>query len=168
VLFLVRDPRDVIVSKFYSLKFREKKYDRSLGEFLRERVGSLATITAYYNIWLKESKAHPAFLLVRYEDLHADPAKQLADIMQFVDSSDVDGHAIQTAVEFGRFSNMRQIEDEGKADHGLLRPTKFGDYRTYKTRKGIIGDHANEFAAVDAEYVNEYLKRNLNPSLGYS
>jgi hypothetical protein len=168
VLFLARDPRDVIVSKFYSLKFREKKYHLSLGEFLRDRVGSLATIVRYYNIWLEESKVHPAFMLVRYEDLHADPVKQLTDIIRFVDPNEVDMQAIQNAVAFAQFRNMRRIEDAGMATRPLLRPTEFGDYRTYKTRKGIVGDHANEFAAEDVVYADEYVKRYLNPSLRYS
>src|SRR5262249_28620049 len=111
VIFLVRDPRDVLVSKFYSLKYREKKYDQDLSSFIREERGSLATIVAYYNLWHRERQKPADFILVRYEDMHAHTGHELYRVLRFIGLHEIDAAKLNAAVTFGSFDNMRQLED---------------------------------------------------------
>lgn len=168
VLFLVRDPRDVLVSKFYSLKYREGKYSGDLSSYIRRPHGSLATMVEYFNIWLREREKPKAFMLLKYEDLYARREQKLQEVLQFLGIKDVNAANVQRAVEFGTFENMRRFEHERRFSRPLLLPTRPGDFRSYKTRKGIIGDHRNEFSSEDLGYVDGYLRGHLHRAFGYS
>jgi hypothetical protein len=167
VIFLVRDPRDVLVSKFYSLKYREKKYEDDLAKFIREDRGSLATIVDYYNIWYHERKKPDDFALVRYEDMHAHTAHELYRVLRFVGIDEIDEARLSAAVAFGSFDNMRRLEDTARFDVRKLRPAMPGDFRSYKTRKGQVGGHRDELDAAGLAYIDAYLARHLDPAFGY-
>jgi hypothetical protein len=69
VIFLARDPRDVIVSSFFEMKNRgrlfgedpyeqrQAVFDGSLQEFIERRVGGFDTLLAYYSIWAQNRNA---------------------------------------------------------------------------------------------------------------
>jgi hypothetical protein len=67
VIFLVRDPRDVITSRWFAVKHREKiRYSGKLNDYLRDDVGSLASIVEYFNIWYDQRNFPQGFLLFKY------------------------------------------------------------------------------------------------------
>jgi hypothetical protein len=168
VIFLVRDPRDVLVSKYYSLKYREDTYSGSLSEFIREPRGSLSSIVRYYNIWFDQRNVPNKFLLLRYEDLHAHADQKLAEVLRFLGIREVSEDHVQGAVHFGRFENMRVYEDERRFNRPMLWPTRPGEFRSYKTRKGTVGDYRNELSEDDIRYVDDYLRQHLHRAFGYS
>jgi hypothetical protein len=169
VIFLVRDPRDVITSRWFAVKHREKiRYEGELNEYLRDDVGSLATIVEYFNIWYDQRTCPRDFLLVRYEDLHKNTATTLRRILEFIGIDNVDNALLDGAVAFGSFENMRALEDNNAYNKRMLRPETKGDFRSYKTRKGVIGDHRNLLDAKDLAFVDELIDKHLNPDFGYT
>lgn len=169
VIFLVRDPRDVITSRWFAVKYREKvRYDGELNQYLRENSGSLATIIEYFNIWYDQQTRLRDFLLVRYEDLYGDTAPILRRVLEFIGIDDVDDALLDAAVAFGSFDNMRRLEENNAYNHRTLRPETKGDYRSYKTRKGIIGDHRNLLDAENQAFVDRLINADLNPGFGYT
>lgn len=167
VIFLVRDPRDVVVSKFYSMRYREKRFDGDVSSFIRQERGSLATIVAYYNIWHSQRRKPGDYMMVRYEDIHAHTAMELYRVLRFVGLPEIDEGRIHAAVSFGTFDNMRQLEEAGRYDASLLRPGVAGDVRSYKTRKGHIGGYRDELGPADIAYIEDYVERHLDPVFGY-
>jgi hypothetical protein len=169
VVLLVRDPRDVIVSRFYAVKYREQgePYPGSIGEFLREPRGSLATLCAYYRIWLEQRHVPRAFLVVRYEDMHQDPGKELRRVLELLGVQPIREEGIAAAVEFGRFDNMRRLEQQDAFGVRTLRPSDQADPRSYKTRKGIVGDHRNEIPAEDLAWMDRFVAEHVPAELGY-
>ena len=170
VVFLVRDPRDVLVSWFYARKYREKgeKYPGTIHDFITEEHGSLASIVEYFNIWWAERDKPKSFLLLRYEDLHARPEQTLKKVLDFLGVPNLDDALIAAAVEFASFDNMRQLEEHDAFNMRTLRPENKADERSYKTRKGIVGDYKNVLSEADHDFVEAYIKDHLNPELGYS
>ena len=89
VIFLARDPRDVIVSSYFEMKnrgrmfgenpyqSRQAYFDGTLQEFIDRRMGGFDTILRYYNIWAANRRQTAGFLLVRYEDMKADTHAEL-------------------------------------------------------------------------------------------
>lgn len=169
VVLLVRDPRDVIVSRYYAIRFRERSggYQGTIGEYLREPNGSLASLCAYYRIWLEQRDVPERFLLVRYEDMHRDPARELRRVLELMGVAPVREDLLAAAVEFGRFDNMRRLEERDAFGTHALRPGDPNDPRSYKTRKGIVGDHKNEIPPDDLAWMNAYIAAHVPPELGY-
>jgi hypothetical protein len=169
VVFLVRDPRDVLVSWFYARKYREKgeKYAGTIHDFITEEHGSLASIVAYFNIWWAERDKPKSFLLLRYEDLHARPEQTLKQVLDFLGVPHLDDELVSATVAFASFDNMRQLEKHDAFNMRTLRPENEADERSYKTRKGIVGDYKNVLGEADHAFVEAYIKDHLNPELGY-
>lgn len=169
VIFLVRDPRDVLVSWFYARKYRESgpKYAGTIHDFITEEYGSLAVIVEYYNIWFAERDKPKSFLLLRYEELHAGPEQELKRVLGFLGVPQIDDALVTAAAAFASFDNMRQLEEQDAFNMRTLRPENKDDERSYKTRKGIVGDHKNTLTEVDLAFVDTYVKEHLNPELGY-
>jgi len=99
VILMARDPRDVAVSQFFQWKYRLKPGKVALNGYpprdgettLFEFVtggnggGSLQAVVDYLNVWAAEAPRIPRFMLLRYEDLRADPAGWLQRVLAFME-----------------------------------------------------------------------------------
>lgn len=146
VLLLTRDPRDALVSGYFHKHDRQQLYRGSLADYLDEPRGGLETIATWTRIWRANAGVPEAFLEVRYEDLHADPAATLACVLAFL-GAPVTRERIDAAVEFASFANMRarELAERGAA----TRP------QALKAREGQVGGHrrhlsAEQIAGLDA------------------
>lgn len=86
VIFLTRDPRNVIASLFYRRSRRgyidSNYYWGTLTDFIREGEGSFETLLTYYASWTNPDRVK--MLHVSYEKLHEDPAEELFRIAKFL------------------------------------------------------------------------------------
>jgi hypothetical protein len=169
VVLLVRDPRDTLVSAYFQMTKREDSYrfEGTLADFLRCPRGSWDTMIRFYNIWADQRSAPAAFLLVRYEDLHADAARELRRVLEFLGYRDVAEQTIQAAVEFSRFENMRKMEQSNSLSSGRLKPGDAKDPESFKTRKGKVGGYVDYLDGEQIAELNARLKRELAPIYGY-
>ncbi|MBA2540906.1 MAG: sulfotransferase domain-containing protein [Deltaproteobacteria bacterium] len=114
VVYVVRDPRDVIVSYYhYSLRKGFIGEGHSLEEFGREfvhgRSNKFGTWQENVASWLAARADSPAFLLVRYEDLRSKCAHELSRIARLLGRT-TDDATIARAVEASSFERMRALE----------------------------------------------------------
>jgi len=169
VVLLVRDPRDVALSRFYAVKHREhgEGYAGGLGEYLREPRGSFRSIVAYTRLWLAQRDVPRRFLLLRYEDLHRDAATELRRVLELLGVEKVREDLLREAIEYSRFDNMRRLEEQDAFQKRTLRAAVSGDERSYKTRKGRVGDHKAEVAPEDQAWMDAILAAELPVELGY-
>jgi len=167
VLFLARDPRDVIVSLYFHLSKRHQQSIHSLSSFMRGEVGGFETILQYYNIWEQNRQLPKDFLLVRYEDLHTQPVAELERIFAFMELPAFSPAAIQEAIQFATFNNMRKLEQNKTLGSVRLQPGDPNDLSSYKTRKGKVGDFVNHFSEEDIAYMNERMQAKMPASFGY-
>jgi hypothetical protein len=165
-VYLVRDPRDVVVSQY---QFRRKNgliedsypIERYVSECFipgdldvswGEHVGS----------WLGARRNHPGFLLVRYEDLQRDVSTELTKIGKLL-GVEVTPERIATAVERSGAQRMRELE---KAEHERWVTTKgsradipfIGAAKSGRWRESLPGAAA---ALIESEWGE------LMESLGY-
>lgn len=86
VVFLARDPRNVIASLFYRRSRRgyidSNYYWGTLTDFIREGEGSFETLLTYYASWAdpERVKIHH----ISYEQLHEQPAQELLKVAKFL------------------------------------------------------------------------------------
>jgi hypothetical protein len=147
VIYIVRDPRDVAVSfYFYNLKVRVIPDGYSMDEFVNRFVA--ATVVPYADrvgcwqdhvlSWLRLREGKPGFRLVRYEDLLADPVKQLTNIASLL-GIDPAPARIERAVQLSSASHMQSLEKkqskqwaatkDSRQDISFVREAKSGGWR---------------------------------------
>ncbi|NEQ09159.1 MAG: sulfotransferase domain-containing protein [Moorea sp. SIO4E2] len=167
VIFLVRDPRDAIVSNYYQKTKRRQAYDGSLSEFIREENGSFATLILFYNIWAENREVPQDFLLVRYEDIHRDRQKELRRMLHFLGLPEIADDLIAKAGEYAIFENMRKMEVENKFNSPRMSAVDPGDINSYKTRRGKVGGFKDNLSTADIDYLNCIMKESLSVFYGY-
>jgi hypothetical protein len=173
VIFLARDPRDVIVSWYFQLHHRPATTDGSrdraaLHDLLVADRNGLATVVEFYNIWQREAKTPRSFHLVRYEDLHRDTVGTLVNLFGFLGCGQVISvEAIMDAVQYNQFEKMRAREQNGVYSHSALE-LRQGGPNAMKTRRGKVGGYRDYFHVADVEFMDTYICQNLHPSYDYS
>lgn len=167
VILLTRDPRDAIVSNYFSAAKRLRSYAGDLGSFIRSERGGIETFVTYHNIWAASRDVPAAFLLLRYEDLHRDPARELRRVLDFCGLGGVRQEIVATSVEYGKFENMRSREANLEGAAPRFRPGVASDPESFKSRRGKVGAFGEYMSAGDVAFVEEHV-RNLSPIYGYS
>lgn len=167
VVLLVRDPRDAIVSYYFHQTKRQRFFQGSLAEFVRQPRGGLETLMRYYRIWNDNRSVPRDFLLVRYEDMKRDPAGELRRVLDFMGLSAITAAEIDDAVAFASFDNMRALEEKDALGSRKLRPGKPGEFTTYKTRKGAVGGFVEHFDGATLAHVDGRMATVLGGLFGY-
>jgi hypothetical protein len=167
IVLLARDPRDVIVSLYLQLAKREKRFQGSIQEFLRDREFGLAMIVDIMNGWWAEWSTAVNVRLFRYEDCRAHTERELRRMLEHLRFPDVDDAAIAAAVEYSRFDNMQKMEREGKFEKGYLKPADATDPESFKVRRGKIGGYRDYLNDDDVAYVDR-LCATLAPAYDYA
>ena len=167
VIFLVRDPRDVLVSNyFHRTRRRNESYD--LGDFVRHQWWGIDRVVAFMKGWYEHRHVPSSFLLVRYEDLHRNPAGELRRILTFVGLEDVSDEIVRTSVNYASFDNMLKMSLNELSEENRLAPADPQDPESFKMRRGEIGGYKRYLSAADVEYVEERIRRELPLSFGYT
>ena len=180
VIFLARDPRDVIVSSYFEMKnrgqlfgdnpyeSRKAVFEGSLPEFIRNKTGGFETILSYYNIWAENRNIPRGFLLVRYEDMKANAQHELRRVIDFLGLESIPDEILAEAVEYASFENMRQMETQGKFKSGILQPADQSNQDSYKTRKGKVKGFADHLNETDIAFLNQAMREKLSTYFGYT
>lgn len=168
IIFLVRDPRDVVVSLYHHEAYRNATYKDNISSFIRREKGGIDALIAYYNIWAINHQVPEAFLLVHYEDLHADPHAELRRILRFLALDGIDDDLINRAVAYGSFDNMRQMETQNRWQEDTLRILESGRQEAMKTREGRVNNFAQYLNTADIAYLNRKIADHLSPYYRYT
>ena len=118
VIYIVRDPRDVAVSfYFYNLKVRLLPDSYPLDDFVKRFIS--AKVVDYANLlgtweehamsWVRMRQGNNNFCLVRYEDLLADPVKELQKVSPML-RIDPTPERIERAIKLSSAQHMRSLE----------------------------------------------------------
>ncbi len=179
VIFLVRDPRDVIISSYFEFKKRAVLFGASsaknqsplttseLSEFIFQPRGGFDTILKYYNIWAENRHVPKDFLLVRYEDVHRSPEAELQRVLNFLGLHEVPQDIVRAAVQYASFENMRRMEAEGRFESSMLKPGDQKDEESYKTRRGEISGYKRYLKDSEIEVLNQKMRTQLSSFFGY-
>ena len=114
VVYVVRDPRDVVLSEYrFHLKGRkiEDGYpmDRFVARFVTGELGDYGSWKENVVSWLATRGDSPDFLLLRYEDMVADTIRELTKLAAFL-GVDAGAERVARAVERSSADNMRAME----------------------------------------------------------
>jgi hypothetical protein len=116
VLYITRDPRDVLLSYYhFSRKYRHIADDYPLERYIHGVVSGTLHSTAWgtwaenVGTWLAARAGRPTFLLVRYEDLMADTPSELAKVARFF-GVEASAEKLHRAIENSSADRLRELE----------------------------------------------------------
>lgn len=168
IIYVVRDPRDVAVSNFYwEMKQRSMDDSYPIDQFVPRwmepvywpRVGSWGD---HVTSWLSTRRGKEGFLLLRYEDMLADPAREMEKVAQLL-GIDPTAERVARAVELSSAERMRRLEKE---QGGKWVQTKYTRLDKNFVRKAGSGDW-REVLPAESVRVIEAAWGNIMKTLGY-
>jgi hypothetical protein len=161
VIFLVRDPRDIIVSLYYHELKRTQNFKGTIHEFIHQPQNPLDKITKFYNIWGDNQNLVKSFHLVKYEDLNLNPLSSMRNLLSYLNIKDIDLELLYNVINYYSFDNMQKIEKDSAYTEFWIRPKDKNDPHSFKTREGKIGNYVNHLSYEDINFVNKKLAREL-------
>jgi hypothetical protein len=181
VVFLVRDPRDVVVSNYFQWistvnPFKRKK--RSVPDdptqvsafdyAMDPELGLLKTI-CFLNEWESEIPKLKDYVLIRYEDLRSDSQRALVRMLTFM-GQEYSDEQVDEAVSYASFENMKALESSPSLDTGSRRlaakDPKNPD--SFKVRRGKVGGYRDYLSAEQVARIDGLIEGELSPFYGYS
>jgi hypothetical protein len=181
-LFLARHPIDIAVSWYHQFTKRQSKakqelinhfidhpIDRrtvTLWDFVRHSDIGLPFLINYENVWAANIADLENGLLVKYEDLRAEPVPTLNKIVQLM-GEEFSEDEIRQAVEWGSFDNLRQLEAKGTFSQGGMKLRDANDPATFKVRRGKVGGYREDFPPEQVAELEQLVRQGMAPELGY-
>ncbi len=168
VVFLVRDPRAIIVSWYFHRVKREKTFTGSLQEFLLdEDRGGIHSLLKFYQIWETNKQVPGGFLLVRYEDLHVNPQRELRRVLDFMGLGNIPDAVLEETITYCSFDNMQKVEAEGLFKSKKLAPKDRHDKQSFKVRQGKVDGFLEYLDESQRVYLDAQLSQYLPAIYGY-
>lgn len=181
VVLMVRDPADVAVSQYFQWKFRmtnrKKKIndypedgdDVSLYDFVMMPACGLPKIIEFMNGWARELGNIKDLMVIRYEDLRADPQDMLRRVLEFI-GTPATLSELQEAVAFASIENMRMLEQKRVfwlSGRRMLAKDR-SNPNTYKVRRAKVGGYRDDFTPEQLASIDAMVEERLLPVFGYS
>ncbi|XP_038215715.1 sulfotransferase 1E1-like [Zerene cesonia] len=160
VVYLIRDPRDTIVSYYNIVKLSYLKPGvefRLFWNFLRRGLVTWSPIFPHLKeAWAK--RHHPNMLFIYYEDLSRELAGSLKRMAEFYGKS-YSEEQIQELCEHLKFDNFKRNDSVNQSK--VLRDLGIIDEENGFIRKGKVGGWRDYFTGEMEEEVESWMKENL-------
>jgi hypothetical protein len=163
VVFILRDPRDVMVSLYFQATKRRRAFSGTIEDFIRDPTHGIRKCAAFHRIWAENQHVPRKFLLVSYEDMKRDPAHAVRSVLGLLGMNDISPAAVDSAVSFGDFENMQQLESSGHFDDPILRPGNRDDPDSFKVRRGKVGGYHDYLSDSDCAYMEKVMAEEGGP-----
>lgn len=159
VIFMVRDPRDVIVSAFFHATRHKHRFSGTVDAFIADKAQGLPALINYLNGWGEGLKGR-ASVVLSYEELTRDTVGASARIIEFLGYAPADT-ALKKAVAAARFEAMRELELQGGLPaHDYDRD----DAESLRMRRGKVGGFEDYLSNAQIERIQESCEKELVPS----
>ena len=158
VIFMVRDPRDVMVSSYFHATRQKHRFSGDIDGFLKDPGQGVTSLAKYLNDWAAGLRGR-RHVVVSYEELSDDPHGQTARVLSFL-GVETRPEILDKAVEAARFQNMQELElAKGLPGHEYDR----SDSESRRMRRGKVGGFADYLTPEQIRLVETACDRELTP-----
>ena len=158
ILLVLRDVRDVLVSSYFHATRRSRDYVGELSQFIRDERFGVDKVLRFQAGWYDNLYVPRDVMVVRYEDLHRQPARALTCVLRFIGLVSPDPDLVEAAVQFAEFRRLRRLEASGAIHQPSLQPGNRLDPESYKARRGVVGGYRTYLTDADVAFVNERIR----------
>lgn len=157
VIYLVRDPRDVMASYWHFLT-RLDFYRGPLAAMLDDRHFGISSWRRHVSSWLEQAEPSQSVMVLKYEDLLHNTAGELQRVYRML-GHDLPDEIARLAVERSSIERMRESENLFNASHPALDGFDF-------VRKGAVGGPRQPLSPSEREQIGRAAQP-LMARLGY-
>lgn len=179
-VLLVRHPGDVAVSQYFQWRHRMQPYkkklndypphgsDMSISRFVTNEEAGLRRVVQFMNEWAAELPRIRNPLVVRYEDLRADCAREFHRILDWMQQDPAQEEVAQS-VAFASFENLKEMETRRafRSAGKRMTPGNEADPDSYKVRRAKVGGYRDYFDDDEVREIDAYIQAQLSPLFGY-
>jgi hypothetical protein len=156
VIFMLRDPRDVMVSRYYHATRRKHQFSGDITAFIRDPDQGLPAWVKHTNDWAAALANRP-HTIVSYERLRASPLEETGRVLAFL-GQPVDRERLVRAIAAAEIDRMRDLEvQNGIPGHIYDR----SDPQALRARRGIVGGYREELSPDDLDWIDRYRTEHL-------
>ena len=152
IVFLVRDPRDVVVSYWFHRSRHMRRFTGELSAFVRDPRYGIADMLAHLETWAAAAERE-RMLIVSYEEMKADAASSLRRICDSFEIS-VSDDTVRGAAAAGEFGRMREMELE-TAVGGYSYDR--GDDSALRVRRGTVHGFSDYLGSAEEEIIRSHI-----------
>ena len=152
IVYLYRDPRDVMVSLYFQVTGRFKDffgYEGTISDFIRDEYFGAMHLRAFQTQWAEMCKRRPV-LQISYEACHQDFASVLRAVLAHYELP-IDDGAVADACGRASFDEMRALEQRAAFPKPWLRPRN----DALKVRRGVVGGFRDYLSDEDIAYLGD-------------
>lgn len=159
VIFMVRDPRDVVVSAYFHATRHKHRFSGTVDAFIADEGQGLPALINYLNGWAEGLQSRESAVL-SYEELTRDTVGASARIIEFLGYIPAE-EALRMAVAAAGFEAMRELElQSGLPAHDYDR----ADTESLRMRRGKVGGFENYLSDAQIERIQMSCEKALVPS----
>lgn len=180
VVLLVRDPRDIAVSQYFQWKYRMRPVkkllndypahgaDISIFDFMMDQDAGLPKIIEFLEVWQRELPQVEHSMVLRYEDMRADPEGALGRVLAFLGTPGSE-RQIREAAAYASYDNMKQLEQQNvyRLSGARLAPGDQANPQSYKVRRAKVGGWRDYFDDQQVAAIDALLAARPSPPFGY-
>ena len=142
--------------------------DTSIYDFVMNPDCGIPHIIDFLNLWARELPNIDHLLMVRYEDMRAQPEKELSRIIKFL-GMDPDAERIHETIEFSSVENLRKLEQENYFRRGSrLKAKDSSNPDSFKVRRAKVGGYRDYFDDEQVATIDELVNTRLSRVFGYA
>ncbi len=163
VIFLYRDPKDILVSQYYHIKNRTGFKTFPKEEVISNPYVGLEKVIGFMNKWNRYSaQCSDRVMALSYEALKNEPLNRMKEVFAFL-GYDVSEEHIETAIQ--RCSIKRMKEDQknmGNTPWSYVADKS--NANAFQTRKGMSGEYREFFTDAEITKILSIIAEKLDPS----
>lgn len=158
VVFLLREPLDVLVSNFFQMRYRLGAFAGGVEAFVLHHPAGISGLVAYLNGWAPRL-ARSTSLVISYESMHENMSAVCRRVLSYLNCP-VDEHCLARAVADAQFARMQRVErSSGFSVAGATEVVS--DPNALRARAGKVGGYVRYLSAEAVESLGVYCQRRM-------